>query len=170
MAFPFRENSVRLRQLRDQLHKACEQARGSEAHQTAIDEFNAQYEYLAFPGGLQNGLDALKDANTSIIPDCIAFLEADPWFFRSGYAKAEILRRLKNLPLTDVQRKRLLKIILQAVDYEIRSGFSDYARLAGVIHTPDFIEQIMTRTKYTDEIVSERARRVMHNIKSYPAQ
>jgi hypothetical protein len=36
----------------------------------------------------------LKERNSSGLATAVRFLEADPWFFRSGYTKAELIRYL----------------------------------------------------------------------------
>lgn len=68
----------------------------------------------------------------------ITFLEVDPWFFRSGYLKETMIRRLKRAPLTDVDKARLRTVCLDAVLRRPHREFKHYCRLARAVQTPDF--------------------------------
>lgn len=63
----------------------------------------------AFMPGLANG-------HVRFVDTAIAFLEADPWFFRSGYEKQNLIRHLKRAQLTEAQRMRLARVVLAAID------------------------------------------------------
>lgn len=45
----------------------------------------------------------------------IEFLQADPYYFRSGYLKADVLRWLGRIPLDEPQMDRLRTVVLKAV-------------------------------------------------------
>lgn len=62
--------------------------------------------------------------------EAIRFMEADPWFFRSGFIKEEIVRRLKQAPLTDKQRRRLSGIVTRSLLSGTRRSARHVARLA----------------------------------------
>src|SRR5437868_5972807 len=49
---------------------------------------------LAFPGGLGHELRLLENGDLRAIELAVCFLEADPWFFRSGYIKADLIKQL----------------------------------------------------------------------------
>lgn len=72
----------------------------------------------------------------------VLFLEQNPRYFRSGYFKAAIASKLKAAPLTADQRTRLQAVILNAVSSaKVGPEFSEYARLATVVASPEFVEQ-----------------------------
>ena len=58
-------------------------------------EFWTAYNDLAFPGGLDQGLELLAKQDHDIIPVAIAYLKANPYYFRSGYIKKKIAHLLK---------------------------------------------------------------------------
>ena len=45
----------------------------------------------------------------------VRYLESNPWYFRSGYHKAEMLKLLRRYPLTEDQCARMRKVILDRV-------------------------------------------------------
>jgi hypothetical protein len=59
---------------------------------------------------------ALVARAAGAVDRALAFLEADPRYFRSGYAKQRILRRLANLPMTRDERARACTLIVRYVD------------------------------------------------------
>lgn len=79
------------------------------------------------------------------VEDGILFLDVSPRYFRTGYFKAIIAGKLKSASLTIDQRHRLLEIILRAIDSaDIGPEFNEYARLAAVIATPEFIKKVLS--------------------------
>ncbi len=86
----------------------------------------------------------------------IEFLEADPWFFRSGYIKAKLARFLKRVPLSKQQIDRLEKVLLKIVDERNTQEFRDYCRLARIIATPALREALKERL--SDENIHRRLR------------
>ena len=71
-----------------------------------------------FLAGLASGRDArvVPEARKRSIETAIVFLEADPWFFRSGYEKQKIIQHLKRSRLTERQRMRLARVVLAVID------------------------------------------------------
>jgi len=85
------------------------------AWREAAQTFHSNYDRLAFPGGLAREFERQKNGDQEAIELAVQYLEANPWYFRSGYHKAEILKYLKRHPLTQEQCTRLRKIILDRV-------------------------------------------------------
>jgi hypothetical protein len=111
------------------------------AWQTACDNLLSQYNRLAFPGGLQEGLSALKIHEPSAIMLAIEFLKADPYYHRSGYNKQKIAHLLKTAPLTKEQIKDLQEFLLKSI--KSKQFFClEYARLARQIQDAQFKAQI----------------------------
>lgn len=88
----------------------------------------------------------------------ILFLEADPWFFRSGYLKVELIRSLKRATLSERDVMRLGFVLLRAVDRRHRREFRSYCRLAAHVKTPELVERLRERLAADDTEVCRRAR------------
>lgn len=58
----------------------------------------------AYPPGFWDAYARLRDRDPAGLETAIAFLEADPWFFRSGYVKAVLIRYINRLGLLPGQR------------------------------------------------------------------
>lgn len=76
----------------------------------ACSEFHAKYESLAFIGGADTARDRLRDGDAVAIEYALDFLEVRPYFFRSGYLYKDLMRVLRNCPLSNAQRIRYDKI------------------------------------------------------------
>ena len=70
----------------------------------------------ALPSSDRAFIPGLAKGHVRFVETGVAFLEADPWFFRSGYEKQKIIQHLKRAPLTDAQRMRLARVVLAAID------------------------------------------------------
>jgi hypothetical protein len=112
----------------------------------------------AFRPGLANG-------HVHFVETAIAFLEADPWFFRSGYEKQKIIQHLKRSPLTERQRTRLARVVLAAIDGHAggvpekrdRIEFRHYGRLACGIWSDFLDEEVAARMQSRDAGIRRRA-------------
>jgi len=63
------------------------------------------------------------------VDDALTFLEADPWCFRSGYAKERLLRALGTAELTQAQRRRGAAVVKSYVLGPDRREFRPVGRL-----------------------------------------
>jgi hypothetical protein len=107
------------------------------------------------------GRKRLRDGDSKLVEHAIAFLELDPYVFRSGYAKAAIIRCIKNLTLTQAQIQRLQGVVLRVIDKCDRQEFGAYCRLASAVHSEQFEGQIRDRLESADPGVRRRAQRVL---------
>jgi hypothetical protein len=104
----------------------------------------------AFMAGLAKGYARFVEA-------AIAFLEADPWFFRSGYEKQNLIRHLKRSQPTQAQRERLGRVVLAAIDGRDRVEFRHYCRLACGVWSDMLDEEVAQRMQSRDPGVRRRA-------------
>jgi hypothetical protein len=104
----------------------------------------------AFRPGLANG-------HVHFVETAIAFLEADPWFFRSGYEKQKIIQHLKRSRLTERQRTRLARVVLAVIDGRDRVEFRHYGRLACGIWSDFLDEEVAARMQSRDAGIRRRA-------------
>jgi hypothetical protein len=115
----------------------------------------------AYPPGFWEGMQDLLAGKTDNLEIYLAFLEADLHFFRSGYAKSEVIRGLKRLPLTEVQKRRLQNVVLRVVDKDFRREFRDYCRLARTIQSEDWLREVEARLASCDPNHALRAQWVL---------
>jgi hypothetical protein len=104
--------------------------------------------------------DRIRKGDNETVDGAIAFLTADPYFFRSGYMKQVVLRRLKQAPLTRQQTERLQTLVLDAITQPHRFQFADYARLAAAIASTDFLTKVEALCASPKDDVRARALRV----------
>jgi hypothetical protein len=102
-------------------------------------------------------LDGLAAANAQTVDAAIAFLEADPWFFRSGYEKQALIRHLKRIPLSVKQRERLSRVVVAVVDSRDRTEFRHYCRLACTVWSDWLDAEIAARMTNPDAGIRRRA-------------
>jgi hypothetical protein len=93
---------------------ARERHRNAEAHGAwvaASAEFRRRYDDLAFPGGYFTALERLDAGEPQAFEAAVAFVTCRPYFFRSGYLRTALLRRLKRLAPGTRHETRIAEII-----------------------------------------------------------
>ena len=163
-------NAARLRELNDRIREAYSRHPGSFAHREACKVFHEQYDKLAFPGGLERALLRLKALDAETVDTAIEFLDVDPRFFRSGYIKETILRRLKKAKLSEWQRQRLSGLVIRSLQGGGRREFRAYARLAGVLRTATIMQAAQKETSSRNPEFRRRAEYVLHVVASRRAE
>jgi hypothetical protein len=111
----------------------------------------------ALPSAQPRFMSALAAGDPRSAEVAIAFLEADPFFFRSGYEKQALIRHLKRIPLTDAQRERLGRVVIAAIDGRDRAELRHYGRLAAGVWTPALEQAVEARMDIPDAGVARRA-------------
>jgi hypothetical protein len=111
----------------------------------------------ALPSSDAAFLPGLAAGHARFIETAIAFLEADPWFFRSGYEKQKIIRHLKRASLSEGQRLRLARVVLAAIDGRDRVEFRHFGRLACGIWSDFLDEEVAQRMQSPDPGIRRRA-------------
>jgi hypothetical protein len=160
------ENAKKLRELQKRIHETFRLKPHGAEHHAACRDFDEHYDALAFPGGLYDVLKRLKDHDTTIVDDIISFLREDPQYFRSGYHKEEMLRRLKGFDLTTSQKNSLASLIIRSVENGPRRVFSAYAKLAAKLDLPAMEESIVQFSKSKNAEVGRRSRHILDILKA----
>ena len=104
-----------------------------------------------------DALNRLEDGDPDLLDLAIAFVEVNPFYFRSGYLKKRLFRRLKHLKLTDTQRRRILMGILSAIRSQQGNGWKDFCSLATAFADSDFISSVSRFAEDADSHVVRRA-------------
>ena len=142
----FEANAAELERLSANVHETFrrryEGPHQMAAWKEAAQAFHAAYDALAFPGGLTREFELLARGDVTAIEMAVRFLEANPWYFRSGYNKADLLKLLQKHPLTQEQCTRLQNVILDRVRGRPVREMRAYARLAPKVSTPDFAAEL----------------------------
>lgn len=126
------------------------------SYQALIDDFRARTA-SALPSCQEGFMAGLAAGQPRRIDEAIAFLEADAWFFRSGYEKQALIRHLKRATLSAEQRRRLGGVVLAAIDGRDRVEFRHYCRLACGVWTEVLDDQVAERMASRDPGVRRRA-------------
>ena len=99
----------------------------------------------------QNSVAALWDAETlarivagdrNALEGALTFLEADAYFYRSGYLKEKVLHSLKNAPWERNDETRLQTIILRAIAGRYKREIKFYTRLIPRLRDDNFERQL----------------------------
>lgn len=77
--------------------------------------------------------------SNSTVEFSIAYLEVNPYYFRSGYIKEVILHKIKRVKLSNQQKSRLLYVLRDAAKNRGVREYKYYCRLAKVIKNLDLI-------------------------------
>jgi hypothetical protein len=96
----------------------------------------------------------------------IQFLEANPWYFRSGYHKANILKMLRKHPLSDDQFARMRKVVLERVGGRPVREMRAYVRFAPKVSTPEFEAEIVNIAENANREAARHAQWVLDCLKS----
>lgn len=106
-------------------------------------------------------MELLRGGDQSHLEQAVAFLEADPWFFGSGYAEEDIIPAINRLTLSSSFAARLQTIVLNMVDRRNGREFRAYKRLACKVDSPELREQLAQRVDQDNLDVRRRARWVL---------
>lgn len=135
----------------------------------AADEFHRAID-AAYPPGFWENYTRLKEGQPEALEIAMVFLEDDPWFFRSGYIKVELIKYIGRTTLTEDRAQRLRRIALHAVDSRDRREFRAYCRLARKIDSSDLRNALLRRTNSFDDGIRRRARWMLEALGTKPQE
>lgn len=115
----------------------------------------------AYPPGFWESFAKLKKGDYRGVECAITFLEKDPWFFGSGYVKADLLRFLGRQPLSNGDALRLRAVVIAAIKLRDRREFKYYCRIAKYVDSPEFQTDLEALLKHPNSDVQRRARWVI---------
>jgi hypothetical protein len=115
----------------------------------------------AFYAPITQAMRRLREGDTSALEIAVAFLEVDPYCFRSGYVKAQLIREIKRVPLPPSAAARLREVVLSVVDRWDRREFRSYCGLARKVDAPPLRQALSEKLENEDPGVRRRARWVL---------
>lgn len=126
-------HAARLRALHDRIGETYPQGSRSPARrqqwEDACSDFHAQYDQLFFPGGGDAWAGFMSGHPSGRhVESALAFLQADPWYHRSGYHKQVVWNRFKRIFLAAQEKAVLEQIALQYLGRRVRWEFWHMAR------------------------------------------
>jgi len=154
------KNAQKLKKLNAQIKENFRLDPHGPTHQAATQAFHKAYDSLAFPGGISQALDRLKNKDTSILNEVLSFLQNNPDYFRSGYHKEKMLQHLKSFSLSQKQQTLLSSLILRSIDSGPKRLFSAYAKLAPKINPALLKPEILIRLQSSHPEIQRRATHV----------
>ena len=99
------------------------------------------------------------------IEAALTFLERDPYFFRSGYARERVARRLARVELTPAQKGRARALVLSSVDGRHHCPQPGLGRLARAVADNPLRRELRARLHHRDTAVAQRALRTVVNVR-----
>ncbi len=115
----------------------------------------------AYPPNFTETLKRLRQNDSSALKDVIAFLEADPMFYATGYLKEDLARWIKPEMLTPQDASRLRRVVLSIVDRRNHRDFRAFCRLARKVDAPELRDALTHRVTHGTFDVRRRARWVL---------
>ncbi len=99
----------------------------------------------AYPNSFWENYERLRSGDPTGLENAVSFLEADPWFFGTGYVKTKLMRFIKPAMLTPEYKKRLQQVVLAVVDKRDERDFREYCRFACKVDAPELRGQLSQR-------------------------
>jgi hypothetical protein len=148
-------------------HEACTISRrhprdliAQEIHNSAVEVFRSTIASV-YPPAFWEDYEHFKGGNSSSLATAVTFLDADPWFDESGYTKAELIRRINRIELSQAAADRLRQVVVAIVDRHDRREFRQYCRMSRKVDSPELREELSLPLHYDDPAVRRRARWVL---------
>jgi hypothetical protein len=104
------------------------------------------------------GLDA---GDASAVGATLAYLEADPYYFRSGYTRGRLAGRLSRVKLAEPQSSRARDLVLKVVDGDCHCPAHGIGRLARSVADNGLRRALRVRLHSPDGAVARRALRTI---------
>jgi hypothetical protein len=115
-----------------------------------------------YPRSFMQAIEAVRAGDRSDLEPVVRFLEADPWCFRSGYVKEEIISALGHLELSEPEKERLRSVVINFVDYpKPRRELRAYVNLARRISNPQLVAALNERLSGENPAAQFNARAII---------
>jgi hypothetical protein len=129
------------------------------------DEHEHYYEELKIDTWVESVGRRLSDGDSEAIEEALAFLERDPYFFRSGYARERVARQLAHADLTLSQRARARELVVSTADGARHCPLPGVGRLAGAVADNSLRRALRSRLHSDDASVARRALRIVVHVR-----
>ena len=109
--------------------------------------------------------DALAAGDVSAAGPALAYLEADPYYFGSGYARNRLAGRLARVPLTGPELSRARELVMAGVDGRPHCGQAALGRLARAVADNRLRRGLRERLHSVDPATARRALRILTDVR-----
>lgn len=155
-----------IRRLHDAVHETFKDRSKNETCRDAWESACDSFREYASP--LKCYIDRIRQEdlsdNSELKEFALDFLQIDPDFFRSGYMKETILRKLKNANLDKGEEERVQVIIVDAVINRGRREYRDYCNLAANFAQFSTIDRVKSLAKNSDSAICSRALMMLDHV------
>jgi hypothetical protein len=141
--------------------------RANQAWHDATVELRVALEAM-YPEPFWRDVKALATGDAKAIEPALVFLETDPWCFRSGYVKADLMRYLSRIDLTERQGQRIEQILLHLVDVGDRREFGHACRLARALDSESLSRALRRRLNANEPGQRRRALQMIASLRALP--
>ena len=107
----------------------------------------------------------LASGMAEAVEDALRLLEQDPYFFRSGYARERVARRLARVELTHLQKTRARGVVVSTVDGKRHCPQPGIGKLARAVADNPLRRELRARLHHHDAAVARRALRMVVNVR-----
>jgi hypothetical protein len=119
---------------------------------------------------LRRAFQDRRYADNELIEFVVCFLEVDPYFFRSGYIKQDLLTRIKRTDLGELMKRRLRGVLIDAVNHRGTREFKYYGRPAAAIADEGLRAQLDAIASSDPSARTSRARLMLARIRQRDSQ
>jgi hypothetical protein len=126
---------------------------------------------LPEPRELEQWLDDVRrrvrdGEDTDAADQALAYLEADPYYFRSGYARAKLARSLAQASLPDADRARARRYVVDAVAGRKHCNQRELGQLAGAVANNELRAALRAQLHASDHSTARRALHTLRGVRS----
>ncbi len=121
----------------------------------------AAQEYREFTSELDDLVaDCLKygiEHDSNLREFVFAYIECDPYFYRSGYILEKLIQKVKKLNLTHAEKKSIQRLLIRRIETRALRNFRKICRLIPKVETEGFYREVCNRSKSRNLDVKRRA-------------
>jgi hypothetical protein len=118
----------------------------------------------AWPPDFFKQLARCKRGNPAGLDDVLDFVEACPYFFRSGYILGMALRYISRPPRNTTQTERIQAIVIAGIGRRLRLPFRRLPSLALAVDSPGLRARLSLLTESPDELVRAGATETLRRL------
>lgn len=162
----------------ERLQRACWDVTETFAHREDGPEQYAAWEQATrrfhqaldamYPDAFRATIERMAAGESDALEPALAFLEADPWCFRSGYAKERIAQLLPRHHPDPGQQARIERVLLHVVDVGDRREFRRFCKLARSTAGEPLSSGLRQRLLGDDRDVARRALLMLSELSDAP--